>query len=63
MVDVCSHCRKTVQLSLDIGFDGFDIGIVFRWIGKYFVIDVVLRVPETSRLPILYRRVYSESGV
>ena len=62
-VYVCSHCRKTVKLSLGIGFDGFNIGIVFHWIGKYFVIDLVLRVPESSRCPILYSRAYSESVV
>lgn len=50
-LEVCPHCRKAVRLSSDVG-------VIFHWAGNYFLIDVVLLVPEASILPVLYREVY-----
>jgi hypothetical protein len=52
---VCPHCRRDfkVRVSDDIGFHA-------HWVGNYFLIDVVLFVPEVSGvfLTVLYREVY-----
>ena len=55
-LEVCPHCRRDfrVRVSDDIGFHA-------HWVGNYFLIDVVLIVPESALVFGLYHWVYSES--
>jgi hypothetical protein len=52
-LEVCSHCRRDFRVRVSD-----DIRFYFHWVGDYFLIDVVLLVPEASISSVLYRRVY-----
>ena len=48
-VRVCPHCGKSTVVRLSS-----DISVAFRWFGNYYLIDVVLLIPEFSVVSPLF---------